>query len=149
MKKHVLDFIRRGAAASGLGPLVLAVLYGILEHHGVLHTLTVREVCTGIFSLTALAFLAGGLNAIHQIERLPLMVGILIHGGVLYLGYLVTYLLNGWLEWGMAPVLVFTGVFIVGYLVIWVIIYSVTRRRTASLNEKLKQSRYNPLDSGY
>ena len=138
MKKHVLDFIRRGLTACGLGPIVLAMLYLILQKQGALYTLTVEQVCLGIFSLTALAFVAGGMNVIYQVERLPLMVAILIHGGVLYVSYLATYLINDWLEWGTAPILVFSGVFAVGYLAIWAVIYSVTKRRTDSLNRKLK-----------
>lgn len=140
MKKTAKDFLRRGVAACGLGPVVLAVLYLILQHSGALEILTVNEVCVGIFSLSALAFLAGGMNVIYQIERLPLMVAILIHGGVLYASYLATYLVNDWLEWGIAPVLVFTGIFVIGYLLIWAVIYSVTKRNTDGLNEKLKQN---------
>ena len=139
MKKHVLEFVRRGAAAFGFGPIVLAVLYLILQSQGTLETLTVSRVSLGIFSLSALAFLAGGMNAIYQIERLPLMVAILIHGSVLYIGYLLTYLINNWLEWEAAPILAFTGIFVLGYLVIWAVIYAVTRRNTQQINEKLKK----------
>ena len=128
MKKHVLEFIRRGVAACGFGPIVLAVLYLILQHQGVVQILTVNQVCLGIFSLSALAFIAGGMNFIYQIEQLPLMVAILIHGCVLYISYLLTYLLNSWLEWGAVPVLAFTGIFVLGYLVIWAIIYSIIKR---------------------
>ena len=138
MKRIILDFFRRGLAACGFGPPVLAVIYLMLQRHGVLQSLTVNEVCLGIFSLSALAFVAGGMNAIYQIERLPLMPAVLIHGSVLYISYLGTYLLNDWLEWGTAPILVFSGIFVVGYLAIWAIIYSVIRRRTARLNEMLK-----------
>ena len=105
MKKYGFDFLRRGLLACGFGPMVLAFLYLILQESAHLVTLTVDQVCIGIFSLTALAFIAGGMNAVYQIERLPLMVAILIHGGVLYISYLVTYLLNGWLEWGITPIL--------------------------------------------
>ena len=135
MKRNILEFFRRGLAACGFGPMVLAVLYLILQRQGVIETLTVTEVCRGIFSLSALAFVAGGMNMIYQIERLPLMTAILIHGSVLYASYLGTYLLNGWLEGGTTPILVFSGIFIVGYLAIWAVIFSVTRRRTAQLNE--------------
>ena len=113
MKKFILDFLRRGSVACGFGPIVLAVLYLILRQSADLMTLTVNEVCVGIFSLTGLAFIAGGMNAIYQIERLPLMVAILIHGCVLYISYLGTYLLNDWLEWGVMPILVFTGIFVI------------------------------------
>lgn len=142
MKKHVLDFLRRGLSACGVGPLVLAVIYLILRQNGV-EALTVEQVCTGIFSLSALAFVAGGMNSIYRIERLPLMPAILIHGGVLYLSYLATYLLNNWLEWGTLPILVFTGIFVLGYLVIWVIIYSFIRRNTNKINKLLKEQQQN------
>ena len=139
MRKITGEFFRRGLAAGGFGPLVLAVLYLILQREVGLETLTVSEVCLGIVSLWALAFITGGMNVVYQIERLPLMAAILIHGGVLYVSYLLTYLVNDWLEWGTAPVLVFTGIFAVGYLVIWAVIWSVTRRHTARVNELLKQ----------
>ena len=139
MKKFVLDFIRRGLIGCGFGPLVLAILYKILESQGILETLTVHQVCMGIFSISALAFIAGGSNAIYQLERLPLMVAILIHGTLLYGSYLATYLLNDWLEWGPVPVLVFTGIFVVGYLAIWIAIYSVIKRNTDKINEALKK----------
>ena len=140
MKHIVKEFLRRGAVACGIGPIVLAVLYLILQRGGTVDTLTVNEVCVGIFSLTALAFVAGGMNAVYQIEQLPLMSAITIHGGVLYVSYLLTYLVNDWLDWGMTPVLVFTGIFTVGYLLIWAVIYSVMKRNTDRINEVLKKN---------
>ena len=139
MKTIILDFLRRGLTACGLGPLVLAVIYLILQRRANLDALTVRQVCLGIVSLSALAFVAGGMNVVYQIERLPLMAAILIHGGVLYGSYLATYLLNGWLAWGVTPLLVFSAIFVVGYFAIWAIIYSVIKKKTAQLNVVLKQ----------
>ncbi len=146
MKRIVSDFFRRGLVACGLGPIVLAILYMILQHQAKLVTLTVNQVCIGIFSLSALAFIAGGMNVIYQIERLPLMVAILIHGGVLYISYLGTYLINDWLEWGVTPILVFSGIFVFGYLAIWAIIYSIIKRNTEKLNIKLKQKQQSAED---
>ena len=140
MKKVIKDFFLRGLVTCGFGPLVLAVLYLILGKSGVIGTLTPEQVSIGIFSLTALAFIAGGMNAVYQIERLPLMATISIHGAVLYLSYLVTYLLNDWLEIGAIPVLVFTGIFVFGYLAIWAGIYLVTRARTRRLNALLRKN---------
>ena len=139
MKKYALDFLHRGFAACGLGPLALAVLYLVLQQTGDVQTLTVKQICLGIFSLSALAFVAGGMNVIYQIERLPLMVAILIHGGVLYFTYLATYLLNGWLEQGTTPILAFSFIFILGYFAIWAVIYSIIKRRTQRINAILKK----------
>ena len=140
MKKIVKEFFRRGIAACGLGPIVLAILYLILQYNGAVGSLSVNEVCVGIFSLSALAFIAGGMNVIYQIEHLPLMVAISTHGGVLYVSYLVTYLVNDWLDWGTVPIVVFTVVFAVGYIVIWAIIYSATKRKTEKINAILKKN---------
>ena len=141
MKQIITEFLRKGLIAGGFGPIVLAILYLILQHQEAVQTLTVHQVCLGIGSLYALAFIVGGMNVIYQIEQLPLMMAILIHGCTLYISYLVTYLLNGWLEWGTMPIVVFSVIFILGYLAIWAVIYSVTKRRTASLNQKLQQTR--------
>ena len=139
MKKYVLEFLRRGLVACGFGPVILAIIYLILQQQKLIDTLTVNQVCLGIFSLTALAFIAGGMNTIYQIEKLPLMIAIFIHGSVLYLSYLATYLLNGWLGLGTAPILVFSGIFVFGYVIIWIMIYSVIKRNTDQMNELLKQ----------
>ena len=135
MKRYILDFLRRGLAAWGFGPVVLAALYLLLP----VETVTVREVSRGIFSLSVLAFLAGGMNVIYRLERLSLMAAIWIHGCVLYAGYLATYLLNGSLVWSKAPILVFSGIFLAGYLGIWAVIYTIIRRKTARINLLLRK----------
>ena len=139
MKKLIADFIRRGFIAWGFGPMLLAVVYLVLQRVEAIQTVTVEQLCTGIISLSALAFLAGGMNVVYQVEKLPLMAAMLIHGAVLYLGYLVTSLVNGWLKQGMLPILVFSGVFVVGYLVIWACIYCAVRKNTARVNAMLKK----------
>ncbi|MBR3929679.1 MAG: DUF3021 domain-containing protein [Clostridia bacterium] len=139
MKRFAFEFVRRGLVACGFGPMVLAVLYLILERAGAMDMLTVSQVVIGIVSLSALAFIAGGMNAVYQIERLPLMAAVLIHGGVLYASYLAAYLVNGWLKLGSVPVLVFTAIFIVGYFAIWAIIYWVIKKRTKRVNTLLKR----------
>ena len=138
MKQHISEFFRRGLIACGFGPLILVVVYVILHQTAGVETLTVHEVCVGIVSLYALAFIAGGMNAVYQIERLPLMGAITVHGAVLYVCYLVTYLLNDWLEWGKMPLLVFTAIFVLGYLAVWAVIYFVTKRNTRQVNALLK-----------
>ena len=143
MKKFVSNFLLRGLVACGFGPVVLAVVYLVLHQQGVVQTLAVTEVCMGIFTLFALAFIAGGMNAIYQIERLPVMLAILIHGIVLYVSYLIVYLVNDWLKWGFTPILVFSAIFVVGYMFIWAIIYSVNKKNTERINKQLKQRQKN------
>ena len=141
MKKHIKDFFHRGLVSCGFGPMVLAVIYLTLQGKGLVQDISVNKVCLGIFSTAALAFFAGGMNAIYQIERLPLMAAIAIHGVVLYASYLATYLLNGWLTSSTTPILVFSIIFVVGYLVIWAIIYSSIKKKTERINEMLNMKR--------
>ena len=138
MKAFWKDFLLRGLVASAGGPLVLAIIYGILGATGTVVTLTPRDVCLGILTVTLLAFVVAGMTAIYQVESLPLASAILIHGGVLYGLYLVIYLINGWLQQSLIPILVFTGFFILGYALVWLIIYLVERAKIEKINKMRK-----------
>ena len=139
MKQFWKDFLFRGLVSAAGGPLVLAIIYGILGATGKVTSLTPREVCLGILSITLLAFIVAGMTAIYQVEKLPLASAILIHGGVLYATYLLIYLINGWLQKGIVPIMVFTGIFLVVYILIWVIIYCTERAKIRKLNEIRKK----------
>ena len=138
MKKFFKNAALRGMVAASCGPLVLAIIYGILDATGQVESLSPREVCLGIISITLLAFIVGGMTAIYQQERLPLAFSILIHGAALYAAYIVVYLINGWLQRQLVAIGVFTGIFFGGYALIWLIIFTVTKARTKKLNTLLK-----------
>ena len=143
MKKYVLDFVQRGLMVAAGGPVVLAVIYGILGAVGVINALTPWEVCKGILSITLMAFIAAGITMIYTVECLPLISAILIHAGVLYLDYLMIYLVNDWLARDLTAFGIFTGVFVVGYAVIWICIYFITKAKTDQLNRKLRANEGN------
>ena len=140
MKNFWKEFLLRGLICASGGPIVLAMIYGILGAAGAVEAFSPREVCMGILTITLLAFTAAGMTAIYQMEQLPLPTMILLHGGALYIAYILTYLLNGWLQQQLLPILVFTGIFVAGYAVIWLIIYAVTKIKTEDLNKKLKNN---------
>ena len=139
MKKIALDFIRRGLVSCWIGPVVLAIIYFILYKQGIIKVLDVPEVCTGILTLSLLAFISGGINVIYTIERLPLMNAILIHGAVLYFSYLGTYIVNEWIECQFNTIAIFTTTFLLGYILIWTMIYYIRKRNTVKLNKQLKK----------
>lgn len=130
------DFFRIGLMAGGGGPIILALIYLILQACGTVETLTVSQVVLAIFTSFLLAFVAGGISVVYRIEKLPLMWASLIHVSVLYLDYLVIYLVNGWLP--AAWILPFTGLFLLGYFAIWSCIYFSIRRNIRRMNQKLK-----------
>ena len=139
MKKYIAEFVKRGLTVCAGGPVVLAVVYGILGACGVIDALTPGEVCKGILTVTLMAFLAAGVTVVYQIEELALFPAVLIHGIVLYLDYLMIYLVNGWIAEGLQPLLVFTAIFVAGYAIVWAIIYCITRHSTQNINRRLKK----------
>ena len=136
MKKFIHEIIRRGLMAAAGGPVVLAIVYGILGATGAADSLTPGEACMGILSVTLMAFIAAGITAVYQVERLPIASAIAIHGGVLYLDYLIMYLLNSWIPKG--GIGFFTVIFIAGYALVWVCIYTSIKIKTERLNRKMR-----------
>lgn len=136
MKKYVLEFVKRGLMAAAGGPLVLALIYGILGATDTVTVLAPKEVCLGIVSITLMAFIAAGITMIYQVESLPLPSAILTHAGVLYLDYLLMYLMNNWLPGNAVGV--FSVIFFAGFALVWLVIYLCIRAKTRKLNEKMK-----------
>ena len=139
MRQFWKDFLLRGLICAGGGPVVLAMIYSILGATGAAESLDPQEVCMGILTITLLAFIAAGMTAVYQMEQLPLSMMILLHGGALYIAYILTYLVNGWLQNDIVPILVFTGIFIAGYALIWLIIYRVEKAKAEKLNKLLRR----------
>ena len=138
IRNYYKDFIMRGLVAMGFGPMVLDVVYGILDLCGVVKEIRISDLVLGVFTITALAFLAGAITQLYQIEELPLSVAITAHGVILYLGYLLIYLTNGWLKEGIIPFLIFTAIFVIGYVIVWTIIYLITKKNTEKVNNCMK-----------
>ena len=124
-------------AASG-GPVVLAVVYGILGAVGTIDSLSPGEVCMGVLTVTLMAFIASGITVVYTVESLPLVSAVLIHAGVLYLDYLMMYLLNSWIPRDLAGVGIFTAIFAAGYAAIWLVIYLSIKVKTDRINRKLR-----------
>ena len=137
MKAFFLEFLKRGLLAAAGGPVILAMIYGILGATGTVDSLAPGEVCMGILTITLLAFVAAGLTSLYQLEQLPLASAIMIHGGCLYLSYLAAYLLNSWIPRDLKAIGFFSAVFAAGYALVWLCIYLVIRANTKRLNEKL------------
>ena len=137
MKTFWKEFLLRGLLCAGGGPIVLAIIYGIMGATGTAEYFTPNEVCMGILTITLLAFVVAGMTAIYQMEQLPLPIMILLHAGALYIAYILTYLINGWLLRELTPILVFTGNFVAGYALIWLIIYCIERDKIKKINKML------------
>ena len=141
MKKHILDFFKRGLLACGGGPIVMAIVYWFLGRNGVIETLTVNEVVTSILTVSLMAFIAAGINVVYKIERLPLIFAIFIHAVVLYFDYILIYLINGWLKAQLDAIIIFTAIFFISFALIWLVIYLISVRNTQIVNSELEKRR--------
>lgn len=141
MKRIMLDFLKRGLMAAAGGPVILAIIYGILGATGQVHSFTPAEVCQGILTVTLMAFIAGGVSIVYSIERLPLLPATLIHAAALYADYLMIYLLNDWVPRNLTGVGVFTAIYAIGYAVIWLFILLSIKVKTDRMNQKLRGER--------
>ena len=138
LKKYFKDFLLRGLVAMGFGPIVLSIVYGILGICGVVDKLATSEVVLGFLSITSLAFLCGSMTVVYKIEEIGISKAITLHGISLYIAYAVVYISNNWLKDGFVSFLVFTAIFVVGYALVWLLIYLITKKRTDSINKKIK-----------
>ena len=132
-----MDFIKRGLLAASGGPIVLAIIYGIIgaTEEGI--NFSPHEVCTGILTITLMAFIAAGITTVYQIEHLPLPSAILIHCGVLYLDYLIMYLLNNWIPRDWHAIGFFSVIFLVSFALVWFVIYLTIRNKTKKINQSI------------
>ncbi len=136
--KFLKQFALRGMIAMGFGPIVLAIIYLVLGLTGVATTISVFEMVIGVLTITALAFMCGGMTAVYQIESLGLSKAITLHGIILYISYATIYLVNGWLKDGLTSFIVFTIIFVLGYALVWLVIYLITNHGAKRLNYALK-----------
>lgn len=137
--KYFKEFMHRGLLCMGFGPLALAIVFGILNLCGVVDIIAVSEMVLGIFTITIMAFIAAGVTVVYQIERLPLLYATLIHGVTLYLDYAVIYLVNGWIQDGAMPFIIFTLIFILGYALVWGIVYLFIKKDIEKMNRKIRK----------
>ncbi len=137
ISKYYKQFMLRGLIAMGFGPIVLCIIYLILGLTGTAESVSVYDIALGVITITALAFMAGGITTVYQIEEISLPKAIGAHAVILYICYAVVYFTNGWLADGVIPFVAFTAIFFVGFAVIWTIIYFITKRGTDRVNKNI------------
>ena len=137
MKKMMKEFIFRGLIAAGFGPIVYGIVIFIIETCGVNAMQDGSMILKAILSTYMMAFICAGASVIWQNERLGLGYSALIHGTVIYISYLITYLLNGWLDHDKIGQ--FSIIFISGYIIIWLIIFITEKLNAKKLNQQLNK----------
>ena len=138
MNKYVKEFLHRGLIFGGFGPIVLGIVFAILQ-------LTVKDfsvsgvsVLVAILSTYMIAFVQSGASVFNQIEHWSLAKTLFFHFGAIYVVYLFSYVLNTWIPFKLLAVAIFTAIFVVSYFIIWLTVYLIVKSYEKKLNAKFK-----------
>lgn len=138
MNKYLKSFIYRGLVFGGFGPIVIGIVYFILQETQAGFTLGGGEVCMAIVSTYLLAFVHAGASVFTGIEEWGLARSFACHFAVLYAAYSVCYLVNDWIPRSLAGFAVFTGIFAFFYLLVWAAVVISVKAASRDFNKRLK-----------
>lgn len=138
MNKYLKEFLHRGLMFGGFGPIILGIVYAILEAALPDFSLTGGQILVAIVSVYLLAFFQAGASVFNQIDHWSVPKAMLCHFSVLYLAYALCYLLNNWIPFDPGILLIFTGIFVGLYLVIWLTVFVSVKLVSRRLNEKIR-----------
>ena len=139
MNNYLKSFLQRGVAFGGIGPIIVGIIFAILEFTVPDFSLGGVEVLLAIVSTYLLAFVQAGASVFNQIEHWPLAKSLLCHFGLIYLAYLGCYVVNSWIPFEPMVIVIFSAIFAVSYFAIWLTVYFAVKATQKKLNEKISK----------
>jgi len=137
MNRYLKEFFHRGLIFGGFGPIVLGVIYAIVEASVADFSLSGMQVLVAIVSIYLLAFVQAGASVFNQIEHWSLPKSLFCHFGLLYLVYVGCYLLNDWIPFNKNVLLIFTAIFVAVYFAVWITVFVSVKIASKKLNRKI------------
>lgn len=137
MNKYLKEFFHRGLIFGGFGPIVLGIIYAIVETSVADFSLSGMQVLVAIVSIYLLAFVQAGASVFNQIEHWSLPKTLLCHFGTLYIVYVGCYLVNDWIPFSTSVLLIFTAIFVAVYFVVWTTVFVSVKIASKKLNQKI------------
>jgi len=138
MNRYLKEFLHRGLMFGGFGPIVMGIIYYILSLTVSGFSIGGGNILVAIISTYFLAFLQAGASVFNQIEEWPLPKSLFCHFATVYLAYTLCYLINTWIPFEGAVLLIFTLIFIVVYFVVWIAVFLSIKAVSKRLNAKLR-----------
>lgn len=138
MNKYVKNYLLVGLIFSGLGPIVLGIVYLIINASGTEIVLSAWDVFKAILTTYIIAFVQAGSSTFGKIESWSSFKIMLFQGLSIYVVYLVGYLVNNWIPFNPLVIIIFSSVFIITFVCIWYSIYFITKKAVKEMNTKLK-----------
>lgn len=139
MNKYWKIFLHRGLMFGGFGPIVVGIVYAVLERTVLNFSLSGGEVLIATVSAYLLAFIQAGVSVFNQIEHFSLPKALFCHLSLLYVAYVGCYLVNAWIPFEPMVLLIFTLIFLVTYFVVWITVFLVVRSVGRRMNRKLRE----------
>ncbi len=137
MNKYLKTFLHRGIIFGGFGPIILGIIYAIIEKTAENFSLSGIQTLIAIVSIYFLAFVQAGASVFNQIESFSIPKSLLCHLSVLYVAYVVCYLINDWIPFNINALLIFTAIFLIIYFVVWITVFVSIKIASKKLNAKL------------
>lgn len=137
MNKYGKEFFHRGLIFGGFGPIVVGIVYAILELTLPSFSLGGFEVLLATVSSYLLAFVQAGATVFNQIEHWSVPKSLFWHFISLYVAYVGCYLVNTWIPFRVDVVLIFTAIFVVLFFAIWFTVYLCVKATSKKMNARL------------
>ena len=138
MNKYVKEFLHRGLIFGGFGPVVVGIVFAILQYTVEGFSLGGTQVLLAIISTYLLAFVQAGVTVFNQIEHWPLPKSLLCHFSTLFAAYSLCYIGNTWIPFEPKVILVFFGIFVAIYFAVWITVYISVKAASKKFNAKIK-----------
>lgn len=143
MNFYVKVFLKRGLMFSGFGPVVMGIVYLILEASNVKLNLTGFDVFLAVITTYIIAFVQAGSSIFEQIEKWSNVKSVFFHMTSIYVVYIGGYLINRWIPFEWIVITIFTSVYVVTFLAVWFTVYFINKALSNKLNHKLKEMTLN------
>lgn len=137
MNVYLKEFLKRGMAFGGFGPIAAGIVYFAISCFVEDFSLGGGEVLLAIASTYILAFVQAGASVFNQIESWPLAKSLGVHFLTIFLAYSGCYILNSWIPFEPMVLVIFAGIFILIYAVIWLTVYLAIRAASRKMNGAL------------
>jgi len=137
MNKYIKEFLHRGLIFAGFGPVVVGIVFAILQYTVEGFSLGGTQALLAIISTYLLAFVQAGVTVFNQIEHWSTVKSLLCHFGSLYAAYSVCYVANSWIPFEPMVLVIFTLIFAVMFFAIWIVVYLSVRAASRKFNKTL------------
>ena len=138
MNKYLKSFLYRGLIFGGFGPIILGLIFLIIEKCGTPLDLSGGEILLSIISTYLIAFVQAGVSVFNQIDSWPVAKSLGCHLGALYLVYVLAYLVNSWIPLEPVVILVFTAIFLAVYFTVWLTVFLSVKAASRKMSRKIK-----------